>query len=461
MREPWRLSLSDGLRSIREGGLSALEWTRSLLARIEAVEPEVRAWAHLDGEGALRQAGRVDARRASGEGGGPLAGAAIGFKDIVDVAGMPREAGSPLFAGQVPDGDAPLARRLREAGAVFLGKTITTQFATSDPSITRNPWNLERSPGGSSSGSAAAVAAGMVPAAIGSQTGGSTLRPSAFCGVVGLKPTYGRIPRSGLVPVSWRLDHVGVIARCAEDAARLLTAIAGADGRDAEAPAVPVPDYARASAPRRPARACFWREDFLPRASREVAERIEERVARLKSRGVEVVEARLPVDMEEMHAAHRIIMRVEAASWHGEMFLENQEAYAPEIHENISGGLMTPAVHYVNALRFRARFIRQMADVCRRFDLLVLPAQVAPAPLAEESTGSALFNEPFTQVGFPALTLPVGRGENRLPIGIQLGGRRFGEAALLAAARWCEAELGWRSEIPETPDAGDARGSRR
>ena len=448
MREPWRLSLSDGLRSIREGGLSASEWTRSLLERIDAVDTEVRAWAHVDKAGALARAKAIDERNAGGACVEPLAGAPVGFKDIADVAGMPREAGSPLLKGHLPDEDAPLAARLRRAGAVFLGKTITTQFATSDPSITRNPWNLERSPGGSSSGSAAAVAAGMVPGAVGSQTGGSTLRPAAFCGVVGLKPTYGRIPRSGMVPVSWRLDHVGIIARCAEDAARLFTAMAGADGDGRQASDSVASDYTEASAPARPERVCFWKEDFLSRASREVADRIEERVASLKDLGVDVEEGRLPVDMEEMHAAHRIIMRVEAASWHERMFLENQAAYAPEIHKNIAAGLMTPAVHYVNALRFRARFIRKMEIFLRQFGLLILPAHVACAPMTEESTGSALFNEPFTQIGFPSITLPVGRGENSLPIGIQLGGRRFGEAELLAAARWCEAELGWTAQMP-------------
>jgi aspartyl-tRNA(Asn)/glutamyl-tRNA(Gln) amidotransferase subunit A len=289
----------------------------------------------------------------------------------------------------------------------------------------------------------------MVPAALGSQTGGSTLRPAAFCGVVGLKPTYGRIPRSGLISVSWNLDHVGVITRCSEDAARVLTAISGADGIDAQAPEVAVPDYAEASSPMKPERACFWKEDLLPHASEEVAERMEECVASLKANGVEVQEARLPVDVDEMHAAHRIIMRVEAAAYHEGMFLENQDAYASQIRKNISTGLMTPAVHYVNALRFRARFIQRMADFFRNFDLVILPSHVERPPVAEESTGNALFNEPFTQIGFPAISLPVGRGDENLPIGIQLGGRRFGEAALLSAARWCEAELGWVAEFPD------------
>ena len=454
MGEPWRLSLSDGLRCIEKGSLSASEWTRSLLERIDALEEEIRAWAHVDREGALNAAKTMDERFVAREERGPLWGAAIGYKDIVDVVGLPREANSPLLKGDMPDADATVTTRLNNAGAICLGKTITTQFATSDPSETRNPWNLERSPGGSSSGSAAAVAVGMVPAALGSQTGGSTLRPSAFCGVVGLKPSYGRIPRSGLQTVSWNLDHVGVITRCTEDAARVLTTISGADGIDAQAPDVAVPNYTEASAPTKPKRACFWKEDILPHASEEVAGRIKECAADLRAKGVDVEEARLPVEVDEMHAAHRIIMRVEAAAYHDKMFLENQDAYASHIRKNISTGLMTPAVHYVKALRFRARFIQRMEDFFEDFDLVILPAHVERPPIAEESTGNALFNEPFTQIGFPAISLPVGRGDENLPIGIQLGGHRFGEVALLSVARWCEAELGWVSEFPDVWEGG-------
>ena len=430
--------------------MSASEWTRSLLERIEALEGKLLAWAHVEGEGALDSAKAIDERLASGEGSGPLGGAAIGYKDIVDVVGLPREANSPLLKGDIPDEDATVTTRLKNAGAICLGKTVTTQFATSDPSQTRNPWNLKHSPGGSSSGSAAAVAVGMVPAALGSQTGGSTLRPAAFCGVVGLEAHLWPDPQkradSGVLESGPRGRHH---PECAEDAARVLTAIAGADGIDAQAPDVAVPDYAEASEPAKPERACFWKEDLLPHASEEVAGRIEECVASLRARGVDVEEARLPVDVEEMHAAHRIIMRVEAAAYHDKMFLENQDAYAAHIRKNISTGLMTPAVHYVNALRFRARFMQRMADYFRDFDLVILPSHVERPPVAEESTGNALFNEPFTQIGFPAVSLPVGRGDGNLPIGIQLGGRRFGEAALLSAARWCEAELGWVAEFPD------------
>jgi len=442
--EAWRLTLSEGLRRLSEGSLTASDWVRALLGRIDSCEGRVRAWVHVDREGALAAAKAVEGSRA---GKPPLAGAPVAFKDIIDVQGMPREANSPLYKGYVPRKDAAAAARLRAAGAILLGKTVTTQFATSDPAETFNPWNPAYSPGGSSSGSAAAVAAGMVPAALGSQTGGSVLRPSAFCGVVGFKPTYGRIPRTGMVPVSWTLDHVGIIARSAEDAARLLTVLAGPDAGDDASLDAPAADYASASAPRRPARVCFLREDFLPRASREVAEWTERAAARLKERGAAVEEGRLPVDFDLLHAAHRVIMRVEAAAYHGRMFRENMDAYLPEVRHNISGGLMVPAVHYAQALRLRARLARETQRLLERYELVLSPSMVEAPPVREKSTGNALFQEPLTQSGLPAITLPLGRGEGNLPIGVQLGAGRLKEAELLGVARWCEAELGWRSEI--------------
>jgi aspartyl-tRNA(Asn)/glutamyl-tRNA(Gln) amidotransferase subunit A len=249
------------------------------------------------------------------------------------------------------------------------------------------------------------------------------------------------------VTVSWTLDHVGIISRSAEDAARLLTALAGPDAGDDGSLDAPVPDYASASVPRKPGRVCFLKEDFLPRASREVAEWTERAAARLRERGVPVEEGRLPVDFDQLHAAHRIIMRVEAAAYHDRMFRENMDAYLPEIRHNISSGLMVPAVHYVQALRLRARLARETGRLLERYDLVVFPSMVEAPPVLEKSTGNALFQEPLTQAGLPAITLPLGRGEGNLPIGVQLGAGRLREAELLGAARWCEAELGWRSEI--------------
>lgn len=432
-----------------EDTLSATEWVRSLLSRIDQCEGRVRAWAQVDRRGALEAARTADRARAEGRSPGPLAGAPYGAKDIYDIKGLLREAGTPLYRGHVPDADAACIVRLRAAGVVALGKTVTTPFANSDPSATRNPWDLSRSPGGSSSGSAAAVAAGMVPVALGTQTTGSTLRPAAFCGVCALKPTYGRIPRTGIVKVSWTFDHVGLIARAAEDLARFLTVMSGPAAGDNGAPDVPVPDFVAASAPRRPERVLVLKEDYLPQASPEVANRTLAAVSLLRGKGVGVEEGRLPIGQEEIHAAHAIVRAVDAACYHGEMFLENRDAYPPSTRKTVTTGFMVPAVHYVNALRLRARFTRAMESLHERYELVVLPTFDQLPPPWEASTGSPIFCEALTLSGQPAVTLPLGRGREGLPFGIQLGARRFGEVGLLAAARWCEEELGWRAEIAE------------
>ncbi|MEK6710231.1 MAG: amidase [Nitrospinota bacterium] len=441
--------MSEGLARMAGGTLSAEDWARSLLSRIDQCEGRVRAWAQVDREGALEAARAADRARAEGRPPGPLAGAPYGAKDIFDIKGLRREAGTSLYRGHVPDADAACIARLRSAGAVALGKTVTTPFANSDPSVTRNPWDLSRSPGGSSSGSAAAVAAGMVPVALGTQTTGSTLRPAAFCGACALKPTYGRIPRSGIVKVSWTFDHVGLIARAAEDLARLLTVMSGPAAGDDGAPDVPVPDFAAASAPRRPGRVLFLREDFLPLASPEVAGRTLAAVSLLRGKGVEVEEGRLPMGSDAIHAAHAIVRAVDAACYHNEMFRADMDAYPPSTRKTVTEGFMVPAVHYLNALRLRSRFVRVMDKLHDRHELVLLPTFDQPPPPWEASTGNPLFCEALTFLGQPAVTLPLGRGGEGLPFGIQLGARRFGEAGLLAAARWCEEELGWRAEIAE------------
>jgi len=448
MNEPWRLTLSEGIRRIREGRLTASAWVQSLLGRVDALEERVRAWVQVDREGALAAAARID----QGEIRGGLSGAPVGIKDIIDVKGLVREAGSPLFKGYVPEEDSIAAGRLRAAGAIILGKTVTTQFANPDPGPTRNPWNLSRSPGGSSSGSAAAVACGMVPAALGSQTGGSVIGPATFCGVVGFKPTRGRVPLAGVFSLSWTLDHLGVLSRTAEDAALLLAHIAGAHPADDTAADAPVPDYPAESLPRRPGSVLFLK-GLLSRAHPEVADAALREAARLREAGVAVEEGDLPFDFDLMHATHRIIMRAEAASYHEALFRACPEDYAPTIRQTVLSGFMIPAVHYLRALRFRARLARELETLLRRHELLLLPSMASfpppwgAAPGGKPSQVNRLATEAFSHSGLPCITLPAGRGKEGLPMGLQLGGRRFGESDLLAAARWCEEELGWRSEI--------------
>ena len=446
MSEHWRLSLSDGLRKLREGSLTSTEWVRSLLSRIDACEEKVKAWVQVDEAGALQAAKGVDDAQSAGEELGPLAGAPYAAKDIFAIQGLKLEAGTEIFKGQTATEDAACVARLRRAGAVAMGKTVTTPFAQGDPSITRNPWNVERSPGGSSSGSAAAVGAGMAPAAFGSQTTGSTLRPAAYCGVPGLKPTYGRIPRTGVVDVSWNFDHLGIIARTVEDIAKILEVAAGPDGADHTAVNAPPPSANQM--PRKPEKIAYLKH-LLPLASEEVVEWTEGAVSQVKSKGIDVQEVELPLSMDEINAAHFIARCVDSAACHQDLYEAHKDELPPYVRRSMTIGYMAPAVHYVKAMRVRASFIRKMDDLMNRYDLFALPSFDAGPPPWEESTGGPAFLQPLTFSGQPAITLPLGRGDMNLPLGIQFGAVRCGEGKLLAMARWFEEEMGWRAAFPE------------
>ncbi len=446
MSEHWRLSLSEGLSRMEEDALTAEEWVRSLLSRIDACEEQVKAWVQVDAQGALKAAKAVDDARSAGEELGPLAGAPYAAKDIFAIRGLKLEAGAHIFEGRTASEDAACVARLRSAGAIALGKTVTTPFAQGDPSIARNPWNVERSPGGSSSGSAAAVGAGMVPAAFGSQTTGSTLRPAAYCGVPGLKPTYGRIPRTGVIDVSWNFDHAGVIARTVEDIARVLAVAAGPDGADHGA--VDAPPPSAYVTPRKPEKIAYFKH-LLALAGEEVAEWTEGAVERIRAKGVAVHEIELPMSMDEINAAHFIARCVDSAACHQELYDAHKDELPPYVRRSMTIGFMAPAVHYVKALRVRTAFMRKMDDLMERYDLFALPSFDSGPPPWEESTGSPAFLQPLTFSGQPAITLPLGRGDMNLPLGIQFGAMRLGEEKLLAAARWFEEEMDWRAAFPE------------
>ncbi|MBT3351099.1 MAG: amidase [Nitrospinaceae bacterium] len=443
MSNLWELTLSEGIKKISQGLLTTTEWTEALLTRIDVCEERIHAWTALDKQGALDSAKQLDASHSEP---GPLTGAQIGVKDIINVKGLPCEANSPILKGVIPNEDAHCVARLREAGAVIMGKTVTTQFATGDPSETRNPWNLAHSPGGSSSGSAAAVATGMVPAALGSQTGGSVLRPSAYCGVIGFKPSYGLISRAGVVEVSWTFDHIGTLTRSVEDAALLLAHMAGPDDADETTQGFESPQIVLHTTSK-PQKACYPKSGIHKYASAEVCDWIDRGVEKLRAGGVEIVEIEYPVDFQVLHDTHRMIMNVDGATYHEKMFSENADKYRPVIRTLVENGLKSSALEYARGLRQRGRLMRDLDNLLAEFDFMVLPSFQEPPALAEESTGSAFFNEPATQPGLPAITLPLGRGENNLPFGIQFIGRKFEDFSLLAAAAWCEAELGWGVEI--------------
>jgi aspartyl-tRNA(Asn)/glutamyl-tRNA(Gln) amidotransferase subunit A len=430
----------------------------SCLARIEELEPLVRAWVIVDRAGARDQARRLDAELAAGNWRGPLHGIPIGIKDLVDVAGFVTAAGSPLLADNVAARDATLVARLRQAGAVILGKTVTTQFASFDPPATRNPWNFERTPGGSSSGSAAAVACGMCLGAIGSQTGGSITRPASYCGVAGCKPTYGRVSTAGVMPLAPSMDHPGPIGRSVHDLAILLDAIAGPDARDPLCSAQPyarvaeqcvatlhVADEAanhaeRRGAIERPLRLGVLGGLFSDLAHESARESLMVAIDMLRSCGAAVSEVALPASFADVLRSHRVIMSVEAAAEHEPQFRRYPKEYLPKIRGLVEEGLRAAAPDYVRAKRHQQVLSRDILTCFRGVDVLVTPAALGPAP-DTSTTGDPALNSPWSFTGLPTVSFPIGLATDGLPVGIQLVGRSFGELDLMLGALWCQQTL--------------------
>lgn len=432
-------TINGTLESIRSGIRSCVEVIETCLARIEERESDVHAWVHVDREGALQTAADRDAQFAAGQTCGPLHGIPIGIKDIVDVAGFPTGAGSELRSRQVVDQDATLVQRLRDAGAIILGKTVTTQFACYDPPVTRNPWNLDRTPGGSSSGSAAGVAAGMCLGAIGSQTGGSITRPASFCGVAGCKPTFGRVSCRGVVPLATSLDHPGPIARCVSDLAILYDVLAGFDADDVNSVDRPVESAVAAiksdtvSAPRM-ARVRGFFDDLAEPVMRTA---IDSALDRFASAGARVTDASLPACFDSVLEHHICLMKAESAAYHEQRLAEHPEDYQPGIRSFVESGLTVSATDYVRARQHQRQLKQEIVSTFDTADVLICPAALGPAP-DPSTTGDPSFNAPWSHSGLPTVTFPIGLSDDRMPLGIQIVGRPYGEASLFAIAAWCE-----------------------
>ncbi len=433
--------LAEAALAIRAKELSPVDLVEAVLARIDTLDARVQAWALVDREGARAAARQAADEATRGVLRGPLHGVPFGAKDIFYSAGLRTEGGSKVMAGFVPAYDATAVARLRSAGAILLGKCHTTEFATYDPAPTRNPWNLACTPGGSSSGSAAAVAARMVPLALGSQTIGSNVRPASYCGLVGLKPTFGRISARGVMALSYTQDHVGLMTRSVEDVALGLGLVAGHDPDDPSSSRAPVPDYLAAITRRRAPRVGLLREFFFERATAEVARITSESVDRLARAGAMVEEAKLPGSFRAVHAAANLIVRSDTAGIHAERFAKHADLYRPAIRGMIETGMLVPGELYVRSLRVRRQFRREMLPLLERYDVLLTPTTPAPAPEGM-ATGDPQFQVPWSLSGLPSITVPCGLSASGLPLGLQLVSGMFTEAPLLAAAAWCEDVLG-------------------
>ena len=435
------LSASDGARLIRDGVISSVELVEACLARFREVDADVQAWAFLDPEHVLAQARGADEFRLSGRPIGALHGVPVGIKDIIDTGDMPTENGSVLHAGRTPSRDATVVAMLRGAGAIIMGKTVTTEFATRTPGKTRNPHNPAHTPGGSSSGSAAAVAAGMVPLALGSQTTGSTIRPASFCGVYGFKPTHRLIPRSGMFQLSRTVDCVGLFARANEDIALLLEQLAGWDERDPDTrprPRVPYRDIA-AEEPPLPPMFAFVKTPLWDRVDADAREAFAELVDHL---GARVEELALSELTNEAFAWHAAISGAEMAVSLSREWERGRDGLSASIRARIERGRSVHAHEYLRALARIPELNASFTELFeQRYDAILTPAAFGTAPAGLESTGDPAFCMLWTLCGMPALSVPLMQGANGLPLGVQLVGPRHGDARLLRTARWLVALL--------------------
>ncbi len=453
MSEMHELGVVKAAEMIRKGAISSTELMEALLARCSALDDLLKVWVTLNGDAAIATARARDHELASEGPRGPLHGVPVGIKDIYFTRGELTTSGSTIYAEFVPDYDATTVALLRQAGAIIMGKTVTTEFACGDPSPTVSPWNAAHTPGGSSSGSAVGAAVGMFPAALGSQTGGSIVRPSSYNGIVGLKPTFGRVSRYGVYPVSESLDTMGPMVRSVEDAALMLNALSGHDANDPDSSERPTTDYLRASQAHinRP-RLGLVRQFFMEQCDDETRANTESIAEKLRDAGAIVEEVALPVDFDKALLGQRALMSVEGAQVHESNFAVRADDFSSNVRGLIEQGLATPALTYLKAKHLQREFGRNVQSAIRGYDALLMPTTPAPAPPSRETTGDPKFQSPWTFGGFPEITLPSGLSEGGMPLGVQLVSGYFDEGRLLAVAAWCEQVMGVRL-TPMVPTA--------
>jgi Asp-tRNA(Asn)/Glu-tRNA(Gln) amidotransferase A subunit family amidase len=434
------LGLAAAAEEIRSGRLSSLDYVEACLTRIEEFEPEIGAWSFLDPDFARAEAAARDEYRRRGHSTGPLHGLPIGVKDIVDVQGMPCEFGSPLYAGRRPRRDAHLVTKLRAAGAIIPGKTVTTEFATFTPGKTRNPHNPDHTPGGSSSGSAAAVAAFMLPGAIGSQTKASIVRPAAYCGLYGYKPSYGMISRSGVLKISPPLDQMGTLARSLEDAALLAEVIVGHDPEDpGSLPPFPTPPLVRTLLEDPPVlpRIAFLKGPFWDRVEPALQEACGEL---LEAVGERMSEIALPEGFEQALGWQETIMESETARLFAADLARDDESGSEGISASFRGliekGRSHSAVAFNEAMAARAGLNAILEEIFEEFDAIVTPSAAGEAPEGLDFTGNPVFGAIWTFLGLPCVSLPLFQGEKGLPMAVQAIGPAGDDARLLRTAHW-------------------------
>jgi aspartyl-tRNA(Asn)/glutamyl-tRNA(Gln) amidotransferase subunit A len=429
---PEDLTATEAAAAIRSGALTPTEYVRALLDRIDRIEPRVQAWVTIDRDAVLAEARQLEAEAREKRFRGPLHGVPVGVKDIFYTKNLRTTIGASAFADFVPTYDAAVVRKLKQAGAIILGKCVTTVLIFLDPGKTRNPWNTAHTPGGSSSGSAAAVAARMCPITIGSQTVGSVGRPGAYNGVVSFMATQARISVTGAFPLAWSLDHVGAFSRSAADL-RLLTDCLS----EIPAPKAPpdTPGY----------RIGVCRGLFHENADTESRSALHRIIDKLADSGFHVGEAPLPPIFDLAYPILRPIVRSEAAAVHESLIKANPKTYGPKLRELVQLGALIDATSYHRARRMRRHYQREMGKLFGRFDVLLTPAAPGTAPEGLEATGDPVMNGPWTLADFPTVTLPYALGANGLPLGVQLSAPPLQEELLFEVAQAMEPVIGFHA----------------
>ncbi len=414
------MTATDALAAIRAGRLTATDYRDACLDRIAAREGTIRAFAWFD----------ADPVRRSTAGEGPLAGLPIGVKDVIDTADMPSQYGSPIWAGHRPRSDAGCVAAARKAGAVVMGKTVTTEFATRHPGATANPVNPGHTPGGSSSGSAAGVGAGFFPIAFGTQTAGSIIRPAAYCGVVGFKPSYGTMHRAGMKVMSESLDTIGVMARSVADCALAMGAMSGLD--------FGAPD---AKAPRAP-RLALVMGPTADQAAPETIALMERAAEACRRAGATVTAVTLPSAFREAYDAHPYVMNMESAEALGWEMAHASALLSDVLRERMEWGAGQNRAELVKGRAAFAAARAAFPAAIEGFDAVLCPSAPGEAPEGLGWTGDPVFNSLWTLLHGPCVTVPAGAGPKGLPLGVQLAGRIGEDAALLGWARWVQAAVG-------------------
>lgn len=445
------LNIRETATLMRKKQISPVELTQAILKRIDQVESKIHAFVTVIREGALRSAQSAEKEMMSGKYRSVLHGIPVGVKDTHYTKGIRTTAGTPVLANFIPTFDASVVARLKKAGAVLIGKTNLPEFSFGGVTPgTNNPWDLSRTPGGSSGGSAAALSAGMLIGATGGDTSGSIRGPSMFCGVVGLKPTYGRVSRYGVTTISWSLDHIGPMTRTVEDNALMLNFLAGYDPLDDSSAKVPVPDYRKAL--KRGVRGMkigFPNSSMFEGFHEDVMKAFEDAVKLFKKKGADVREVEMPPTLKIIDDTHRIIRISEAASYHEHFLAMKADEYGKsDVRRDVEAGSLITAVHYLRAQKVRKIFLREMHELFRPLDVLITPGR--PTPAGVQDTAPQNFHRMFNVSGFPALALPAGFSNSPpgLPVALQIAAKPFEEEKLYAVAYAYESQTLWYKRRP-------------